>query len=245
MGCARLKKINFSKNIKCIESYAFIWCKKLSNVTFDPDSELQEIDTESFGDCSFKEIILPKNIKQVKPGAFGNCKKLEKIVLNDGLEMIGEYAFASCESLKELRIPDSVKTIGNWICKDCVNLETVYFGKDIVEYTPGTFQHCDKIDTFIFANDFNFIAEELLNTISLKRIITPDNVCRKNSLAILDYGLRNKITEMLENKYMDQMKENEFSIFIEQSIKLEWPEGTNRFMAFYNRKFGGPSRLKI
>ena len=80
---------------------------------------------------------------------------------------------------------------------------------------------------------------------SLERIITPDNVCKKNSLAILDYAFRNRIIDLLVDKYMDKMEENLFATFIDRAIKEEWPEGANRYIEFYNKKFGGTNRLKI
>ena len=41
------------------------------------------------------------------------------------------------------------------------------------------------------------------------------------------------------------MDEDEFEIFIERAIKAEWPEGANKYIEFYNKKFGGANRLQI
>ena len=245
MGCRRLKELHLPKSIKCIESYAFMNCGNLSKVTFDPDIALFEIDTETFAACAFKEISLPKRIRTIKSGAFEKCTRLENIVLNDGLDNICGYAFENCVSLKELKIPDSVTTIGRWVCRGCEDLEAVYFGSGIEAYEPGTFTECKNVNTFGFANDFKFIVEELMYNNKLKRIITPYNVCRFTSLVILDYAERNKRIDMLEDKYMDNMDEDEFDIFIDRTIKDNWPQGANKYIEFYNRKFGGPNRLQI
>ena len=46
-------------------------------------------------------------------------------------------------------------------------------------------------------------------------------------------------------KYMDNMDEDEFDIFIDRSINNNWPQGANKYIEFYNKKFGGPNRLQI
>ena len=43
---------------------------------------------------------------------FKNCKKLESIILPEGLTTIGSYAFSNCSSLTYVIIPKTVKTIG-------------------------------------------------------------------------------------------------------------------------------------
>lgn len=62
---------------------------------------------------SVKSLTLGKNVKFVT--GFDNCARLAKVVLNDGLEEIGNGAFADDAALTgQLVIPASVKTIGNY-----------------------------------------------------------------------------------------------------------------------------------
>ena len=69
----------------------------------------------SSGDCSsIEEIIIPSSVKVVERGAFGHCYNLKKLVLNEGLEEIGDTAFKPLdhESTVDFTIPSTVKKIG-------------------------------------------------------------------------------------------------------------------------------------
>lgn len=68
------------------------------------------------GACAFayhknlKEIEIPACIKMIGYGAFMQTG-LEKVVLNEGLEVLDAYAFGFNENLKELALPESVNKI--------------------------------------------------------------------------------------------------------------------------------------
>ena len=50
--------------------------------------------------------------------AFGSCRELTDVVLEDGLAAISDWCFSYCEKLSYVNIPDSVKTIGENVFKD-------------------------------------------------------------------------------------------------------------------------------
>ena len=68
------------------------------------------------GACAFayhknlKEIEIPACIKKIGSGAFMQTG-LEKLVLNEGLEVLDAYAFGFNDNLKELALPKSVNKI--------------------------------------------------------------------------------------------------------------------------------------
>ena len=67
------------------------------------------------GDCSsIEEIIIPASVKTVENGAFGKCTNLKKLVLNEGLEVIGNSAFKAlgAENIVDFVVPSTVKKIG-------------------------------------------------------------------------------------------------------------------------------------
>jgi len=44
-------------------------------------------------DTSLEYAVLHSNTKEIVNHAFENCRKLKEVVLNEGLEKIGNYAF--------------------------------------------------------------------------------------------------------------------------------------------------------
>lgn len=112
-----------------------------------------------------KTITLPEGVLEIKPMAFNNYQKVEKIYcnqelkkiwnnafavnsslktiyLNDGIEEIGDCGFISCTNLNEIIIPYSVKSIGNRAFSGCTNLEKVVLPTSIKYMGTFLFFQC-------------------------------------------------------------------------------------------------------
>lgn len=59
-----------------------------------------------------KKVIMPSTMQNIGAWAFSRCKNLEKVILNEGLQGIGERAFWDAQ-IKEVVIPSTVKEIGD------------------------------------------------------------------------------------------------------------------------------------
>ncbi|KPH11590.1 leucine-rich repeat domain-containing protein [Chryseobacterium sp. ERMR1:04] len=81
---------------------------------------LEEVGRSAFGSQCIKSVKTPTTLKIIKYGAFSSqvnandaSDTLEEIILNEGLEVIGDYAFNSSNTkLKELYIPNTVQSVG-------------------------------------------------------------------------------------------------------------------------------------
>jgi hypothetical protein len=72
-----------------------------------------------------REIVVPRSVKVIKYGAFGFCRGLMRVKLDEGLEEIGERAFYYCTTLREITIPRSVRVIREEVFCCCHVLTTV------------------------------------------------------------------------------------------------------------------------
>eukprot|EP00980_Cylindrotheca_fusiformis_P009622 scaffold2127_cov85-Cylindrotheca_fusiformis.AAC.2 len=88
---------------------------------FECESRLTEVD-KSFHYC---QVNIPPTVKVVDDPAFHNCKHLERFVLNEGLEQIGEEAFFECFSLSQFRIPQTVNSIASNAITRCRSLISI------------------------------------------------------------------------------------------------------------------------
>ncbi len=61
-------------------------------------------------DGKLRRAVVPGTVKKVGPYAFAMCSYLEELVLEEGVEELGE-AFAQSTAVKKIRIPASVKVI--------------------------------------------------------------------------------------------------------------------------------------
>lgn len=96
------------------------------------------------------KIVFGKNIKKVdSEGSFStlHAKNLEEVVLNEGLEEIGDRAFCDCTKLRKINLPKSLKKIGEAAFRCCQELRGVIVIPDGVTYIPKyAFQSCSKIE---------------------------------------------------------------------------------------------------
>ncbi len=65
-----------------------------------------------FNNETIEIVVCGKGLKTIETNAFGVCPSLKELILNDGLESIGEYGISpQSSSLSELTVPDTVKNI--------------------------------------------------------------------------------------------------------------------------------------
>ena len=99
----------------------------------------------------YPEIIIPQEVKKIMPYAF-NGTNADKIVLNEGLEEIGDSAFYSMITLDQINFPNSLISIGKLAFFNCP-LSTIRLGQAIRFIGFGA-----------FANNYNSIEEIYLSS---------------------------------------------------------------------------------
>ena len=91
---------------------AAFYQSKITDVTL-PGTIKYIGDSAFCGATELKSVTFSANgLLRVGVGAFSECRKLEKIVLPDSVEEIGDRAFIGCESLAEIIMGSAVKDIG-------------------------------------------------------------------------------------------------------------------------------------
>lgn len=98
-------------------------------------------------DINAEEISLSNSISEIKIGAFRNCKKLKKLIINDRIE-IGNDAFKDNTSLESLEINAGSGKVT--ICKSAFEgakalSKVVIKSADFVKIDPMAFWNCKKL----------------------------------------------------------------------------------------------------
>ena len=160
MDCINLCNISLPNSLLEIGSSAFENCRSLKQITIPSNvtswgtdsfanSGLEKlhlseglvyIPENSFLGTQIKELQFPSSIKIIKWQAFGNCAKLESIILNYGLITISDSAFAANSNLTQIIIPKTVTTITECSFSACSKLQKVMFDGN----APKTYE---KVDT--------------------------------------------------------------------------------------------------
>lgn len=103
--------------------------KKYKKVnTIEVPDAFEIIGSHCFSSCRYLQgIELGSNIKKLEDSPFDGCLDLEFLILNDGLEDIGEFCLDRC-LLTHLTFPHSVKRCKKFLIENLPYLESITFG---------------------------------------------------------------------------------------------------------------------
>ncbi len=72
----------------------------------------------------------------------GSKEKIKKVVIKEGVSLVGKYSFSYCENLKEVSFPDSLTVIEEYSFYECSRLQSVEFPKNLGTIGTSAFEGC-------------------------------------------------------------------------------------------------------
>lgn len=105
-----VQSVVFPSTLTKIGKQAFDQCA-LEGFSFAGDQTV-EVGEFAFAETSIENIVVPANIKSIPKGCFGENLEVKSIVIEEGVETIGEYAFQYNQYATSVKIPSTVTTIG-------------------------------------------------------------------------------------------------------------------------------------
>ncbi|WP_295157208.1 leucine-rich repeat protein, partial [uncultured Ruminococcus sp.] len=156
-GCKALKEVEFPNTLTFIGDSAFSGCIQMNSVTFDDDSDIEEIGSNAFnGNSMLKDIDFGygTNVKVIKTSAFAGNTMLQEVradgrqnTLPAGIEYLGAFLFNGDTSLQNFIVPDQIVKLPSSMFSGCTALRNVYFGDE-----TGSNSVCDTIGSQAFYN---------------------------------------------------------------------------------------------
>lgn len=73
-----------------------------------------------------KKVVIPEGVTIIGLDAFGNCGKLKDVTLPSSLIILERGVFYNCTSLEKITIPQNVKSIGDYLFFECTSLKDIY-----------------------------------------------------------------------------------------------------------------------
>ena len=146
-------------------------------------------------DKEVTKVICHSTLKKIGPYAFNQRSNLKEIVLNEGLEEIGENAFYIC-GLKTLKLPDSLKFIRDDAFGRCYFLKEVQFGQELKAIGNSAFIDT-SIREIVFPNSLLMIDNNAsANCYELQRMVIPQGLSVIKPYAFYDcYNLEEVIVD--------------------------------------------------
>ncbi|MHC1684381.1 MAG: leucine-rich repeat protein [Clostridiaceae bacterium] len=137
-------QITIPSSVTSIEDYAFLNCKKLTEIKI-PRS-VTVIENRAFMSCTnLKEIIIPEGVTTLGEAAFLDCSSLTSVKILGNIKEISSNTFNMCESLKDITIPSSVSSIGYVAFGNCSNLKSITIPSSVTNIEQGAFDYYDGI----------------------------------------------------------------------------------------------------
>ena len=125
VNCEGLTELVVPEGVESIGEYAFEGLKNLQSAKLP--SSIQSLGKEIFKN-STGTVYVKCNIPDARWGGehpFYNAK-FGKVVIEEGVESIGNHAFRWCSSITSLTFPSTLKSIGEEAFGDCSGLTDVY-----------------------------------------------------------------------------------------------------------------------
>ncbi|MBR2952989.1 MAG: leucine-rich repeat domain-containing protein [Clostridia bacterium] len=113
---------------------------------------------------TIKHLVVNDGVETIGDYAFFTCDKLESVALPDSLKSIGEEAFSYCNSLTNITIPDSVTTIGRFAFYSCSGLKSVTLGRGLKELGYRAFISCNALKDVYYGGSKNRWETVLMNS---------------------------------------------------------------------------------
>jgi hypothetical protein len=110
-SCGLLTSICLPASVEHLSNQCFASCTALSSFTFEPGSQLTEIDEGVFAFCALlASFCVPRSVRQIGRRCFYECLSLSDVTFESpsNLETIGQQAFAGCNLLASLCLPASL-----------------------------------------------------------------------------------------------------------------------------------------
>ena len=124
--CTSIKNIYIPDSVESMGENTFLFCKSLSHID-NISKRLTKLPPYAFYGCDLKNIHIPGNIKIIGKTAFGYNKNMVELILDEGVEEIGERCFVGCDKIKKIILPISLKSIGDKAFNEWTSLTDVYY----------------------------------------------------------------------------------------------------------------------
>jgi len=122
------------------------------------------------------------NYKNKIPAWYECRKKIETVIMDDGVTGIGNWAFYSCEKLTSVTIPKSVTNIGDWAFYGCNNLATIEIPNSVTSIGDDAFGYCSGLTFITIPNSVKYIGDDAFEHCeNLQTITIPEGVTKIGS----------------------------------------------------------------
>lgn len=177
---SELEKVVFKaagSMLKKIGADAFYRCYCLNNVEF-PDG-LEEIGRGAFRNTKLESVIVPPSVRVIHQSAFCECDDLRKVVLSEGLEVLGTdehtvtgdklYGVFHESAVDNVVFPSTLKKIEYSAFEDCAHLRSVVLPAGL-EYIGDSAFSGTGFERVLLPRALRHVGKDALSSLELQAV---------------------------------------------------------------------------
>ena len=92
-----------------------------------------------------KEVVVESGVEAIGEKAFYQCTNLGKVTIASSVKTIGGNAFSYCKNLGSVKLPSKLKVISSDLFEGCSYLESVTVPVTVKEIQTSAFYGCDNL----------------------------------------------------------------------------------------------------
>ncbi|MDD6328777.1 MAG: leucine-rich repeat protein [Lachnospiraceae bacterium] len=135
-GSPKIESVKFGKSLKTTSYQMFRECPMLKSIDF---GGLTELDAHTFVETGIEELDLPTTITKIGNACFGNCFQLEKVTTRN-LEIIPYQSFLNCKKLEVLNLNEGIQSISRGAFLGAFNIEPVTIPWSVIHVYSDAFE---------------------------------------------------------------------------------------------------------
>ena len=151
------------------------WAESDSGSAYEYEETPRGVKLLRFIDFDDEVVTIPnmvdgKRVTEVGNHAFKGCVGIEKIVISEGIEVLGNGVFMNCKELKEVELPRTLKRIGTTDPTGCPKI------LGTMTKLEGTFEYT-ALEEVVIPDSVKYIGEYAFSGCNrLKRVVLPDEL---------------------------------------------------------------------
>ena len=188
---SRVKEVTIPSSIKSMKYGAFYKCNDLTKVYISDLEAWLKIEFEDatsnpmyYGYAQLflngeelNKLVIPNNIETIGDNSFIGCSSLTSVIIPNTVKSIGENAFLDCKNLSYIEIPNSVTYMGKGCFFSCENITDIVIPNSVIEIGDYVFSGCTKLSSLKLSTGLTYIpAGAFEHCKSLLSVEIPNNI---------------------------------------------------------------------
>lgn len=145
---------------------------------------------------NLEKVVIEDGVESVGDYAFYWCKNITNVTIPNSIKNINDYAFYSCKALTSITIPDGVTSIGKNAFAYCNEIKEITIPKSAICIGEMSFYGCENLKSVAIQDGVKTIGDSAFSFCEkLEKITIPDSVISIGNEAIYPTPINNSSSE--------------------------------------------------